>query len=227
MMSQADHDRLHAAVLAAEQKTSGEIFCVAAHASGAYAEIPFAYGAAAALLAPPIALALGLRPFALVALLQNGWTVAEAGATHAAVMTTLMGYAIVQALLFAVVGGLVSLPALRHALTPGFIKRTHVHLRAMEQFTHRLHASKAETVVVIYASLAERRVEIVADEDIHAKVGEAFWDSAIKAATTKIRAGDTAGGLIAAVEMCGQALAEHFPSDGSARVEATNDVTEV
>jgi putative membrane protein len=65
--------------------------------------------------------------------------------------------------------------------------------------------------VLIFASLAERRVQIIGDEDIHAKVGDAVWEAAIAAALSHIKAGDTAGGLIAAVKLCGDALAEHFP----------------
>ena len=34
MYSKADHDRIHDAIVAAEQRTSGEIFCVVAEESG-------------------------------------------------------------------------------------------------------------------------------------------------------------------------------------------------
>jgi len=59
---------------------------------------------------------------------------------------------------------------------PGAVKHTHVHARAVEQFAHRLHNTDGATGVLIFASLAERRVEIIADEDIHAKVGDPVWD---------------------------------------------------
>jgi putative membrane protein len=213
MLSQADHDRIHAAIDAAQARTSGEISCVVARESSKYQEVPLAWAAAVALVAPPLALAFGLRPFVIVDLLQNGWTLTQAGALHGAVMTSLVAYAAVQAVLFALVAGLASIAPIRRMLTPGFIAREHVHARAMEQFAHRLHRSTASTGVLIYASLAERRVEIVADEAIHQKVDEGAWDRAVAAAIARIKAGDVAGGLIAAVEACGGELATHFPGE--------------
>ncbi len=215
MLSAADHDRIHDAIAAVEARTSGEVTCVVAQESSRYREVPLAWAAAVALIAPPIALALGVRPFAVIALAQNGWTEADVGSAHAAVMTALVGYALVQAVLFALAGGLVSIGPVRRILTPGFVARGHVHARAMEQFAHRMHRSKAATGVLIYASLAERRVEVVADAAIHKKVGEGAWKQAVVSAVGLIRQGDVAGGLVAAVEVCGEALARHFPDDGA------------
>jgi putative membrane protein len=215
MLSAADHDRIHDAIAAVEARTSGEVTCVVAQESSRYREVPLAWAAAVALVAPPLALALGVRPFAVIALAENGWTAADVGSTQVAVMTALVGYALVQAVLFALVGALVSIGPVRRALTPGFVSRGHVHARAMEQFAHRLHRSKAATGVLIYASLAERRVEVIADVAIHKKVGEVVWRQAVAAAVGPIRHGDVAGGLVAAVQVCGEALARHFPDDGA------------
>jgi len=99
--------------------------------------------------------------------------------------------------------------------------------RALEQFAHRRHVSGAPASVLIYASTAERQVEIVADEAIHAQTGDGVWNDAIKAALVKIRAGDPAGGLIAAIEQCGAALAQHFPAAGAANPEPADDLKEV
>jgi putative membrane protein len=227
MLSPADHERLHQALAKAEAATSGEIFCIVAKESAAYREIPPAWAAIVALLAPLLALTFGLRPSMLLAPLQGGWTAAHAGMIEAATMAAVVAYAVAQVILFVAVLGLVSIPPVRRLLTPGFVKKAHVHERALEQFTHRRHAARAPTGVLIYASSAERCIEIVADEDIHEQVGEAYWAAAIKAATARIRAGDPAGGLITAVEMCGKALADNFPADGAARPAATDDITEV
>ena len=80
---------------------------------------------------------------------------------------------------------------------------------------------------MIYASGTERRIEIIADEDIHEKVGEAYWTSVLQAATARLRAGDAVGGLIVAVEMCGKALADNFPNKGGPRAAETDDLSEV
>lgn len=220
MMTPADHQRVAAAIAEAEATTSGEIFCVVSAASAKYRETALAAAAAVALLGPPLALLLGLRPAGLIQavliVVQSGWTVEQAGAVNTMVTSALVGYAALQALLFGAAAALVSIPAVRQALTPARLKREHVHARAMEQFTHRLHATAASTGVLIYVSIAERMVQVIADEDIHAKVASGLWDQAVKAATGPIAKGDVAGGLIGAIRLCGQALAEHFPAEGAA-----------
>jgi putative membrane protein len=225
MLSKADHDQIRAAIGQAEQRTSGEIFCVVAHESGHYHEIAFAWAAAVALLAPPLSLVLGLRPSffmaAILTFMENGWVLSHVGSLNAAVASALVGYAAIQAALFVIVLSLLNLAPLRRALTPGALKKAHVHAKAMEQFAHRLHATRAATGILIFASLAERRVEIVADEAIHAQVAAQTWDRAVSAALGPIRAGQTARGLIAAIEICGAALAEHCPPDGT--IDSSND----
>jgi putative membrane protein len=226
VLTATDHQRIDAAIAEAEARTSGEIYCVVAAESSHYREVALAWAAAVALLAPPLALALGLRPFALVALLQNGWTVAEDAATRAAVMTTLVGYAVAQAILFALVAGLAAWPPIRRAITPRFVKRDHVHARAMEQFVHRRHHSSAAAEVLIYVSLAEHQVEIVTDEAIHAKVDQNAWDRAVAGAVAEVRRGDVVDGLIAAIAACGGELARHFPRLGEA-TPVGDSVTEI
>jgi putative membrane protein len=230
MLSKPDHDRIHAAIAEAEQRTSGEIFCVVARESGHYREVVFAWAAAVALLAPPLSLVLGLKPSffmaAMLTVLENGWIVAHVGGLNAEVAAALVGYAAVQAALFVIVLAAASLAPVRRLLTPGSLKRAQVHARAMDQFAHRLHATRAATGVLIFASLAERRVEIVADEAIHAKVAAGTWDRAVRAALGSIGAGEAATGLIAAIGICGDALAEHCPSDG-AHDAAIDDVAEI
>lgn len=226
MLTPADHERIHAAIAEAEARTSGELFCVVARQSAAYRETPFAWAAGVALALPPILMLAGFKPRALLTPLEGGWLAAQGGGLGHALTVGLFTYAAFQAALFAVVFVVVFIPAIRLRLTLGFAKREHVHARALEQFAHRRHASRAPTGVLIYASIAERRVEIVADEEIHAKVGEAFWDAAVKAALDRIKAGAAADGLIAAVRLCGDALAEHFPADGPAS-PAKGEVSEI
>jgi len=225
MYTKADHDRIHDAILAAEQRTSGEIFCIAAQESGKYPEVSFAWAALVTLLAPPAALLLGVQPTILATAVErlenNGWTAGHVGALSA----SLIGYALMQIVLFAVAFMLFSIPAIRRLLTPNRLKTSHVHAKAMEQFAHRLHSTSGRTGVLIFASLAERRVQVIADEDIHAKVGDAAWHKAVQAALDQIKTGDIAGGLIAAVNICGGVLAQHFPPDGTG--PAAGDVAEI
>ena len=137
----------------------------------------------------------------------------------------LIGYAIVQVILVGLALSLFSIPPVRRLVTPRPQNTAHVHAKAVEQFAHLLHSTAGRTAVLIFASLAERRVQIIADEDIHAKVGDIVWERAVKAALSQIKTGDVAGGLIAAVNICGDALAEHFPPDVSG--PGAGDVAEI
>jgi putative membrane protein len=224
MLSKADHERVHDAILEAEKTTRGEIFCVVARESSPYREVPFAWAAMVALIVPPLALLAGVGPLERV--LGVDWSGAQAtGAPD--LIPVLIVYAAVQAVLFAATLVIAAIPSVRRVLTPGSVATRRVHARALEQFAHRLHATEAETGVLIYASLAERRVQIIADEAIHARAGEVAWDAAVAAAVGPIKHGDVAGGLIAAIQACGAALAEHCPPIGERATPANGDVVEI
>jgi putative membrane protein len=227
MLSAAEHQRVHEAILAAEAKTAGDIACIVARESASYREVPIAWAAIAAVAAPPILLLLGLRPAAAVAWIEGGWLVPVTGGVDEALTIGAVAYAAAQALIFAVVLAIVAIPAVRRAFSPGFVKHAHVHARAMELYAHRRHVSAAPASILIYASMAERRVEIIASDDIHAKCGEAPWQEAVAAAAAELKKGAAAAGLIAAINRCTTALAAHYPPDGKPRTPDPDDVTEV
>ncbi len=211
MLNDADRARVTQAVAQAEASTSGEIVCVIARRVSSYPEIPLAWAAAATVAIPPLALAVGLDPLAL-AHAAGGWTAGHSGALRTALAVTLGSYALAQALLFAVAAGLVAIPAVRRALTPAGVKRRRVQSAALAQLAAAtLAAGTTRAAVVIFASQEDRIVEVVASEAIHAKAGADVWDRAVAAAVDDLRRGAPADGFIAAVALCGAALAEHFP----------------
>ncbi|MBC6981089.1 TPM domain-containing protein [Caulobacter sp. 17J80-11] len=210
-ISNADHARVDAAIAEAEANTSGEIICVIAREVSDYREVPLAWAAVAALLAP-----LALVPFGFdlgwLRGLDGGWTAAHLSATDAAVGAALTAYALVQAAVFVLVLLIASLPPVRRFLTPRSLKRQRVHKAAMEQFLAKgMHLTAGRTGVLIFASMADHHVEIVADEGIHAKVGAEHWGDAVAALVRQVKAGRPADGFVEAIGMCGKVLAEHFP----------------
>jgi len=70
------------------------------------------------------------------------------------------------------------------------------------------------TGVLIFASLKDRQVEIVADKAIHDAVGDKVWDAACAALVNGMKRRDPGEGFVKAIGMCGDALAQHFPSTG-------------
>lgn len=82
-----------------------------------------------------------------------------------------------------------------------------VSRRAKEVFFDRgIARTKARDGVLIFASLLERQVVVLADEGVRSKVKPEAWDAAIAALTEKASAGRTADGLVAAIQEAAKAL---------------------
>ncbi|HXW27617.1 MAG TPA: TPM domain-containing protein [Xanthobacteraceae bacterium] len=189
-LTRADHDAVSAAIHAAEQRTSGQIVCVLAHASSDYAYVPWLWASALALLAPwPL---ISFTP----------WSVQR--------------IYLIQLAVFIVAGLILSLTPLRLALVPRAVRRARAHRAAVEQFVvRRVAHTKNRTGVLIFVSLAERYARIIADDAIAQKVPNAEWQAAIDALIGQMRDGRIAQGFIAAIERCGAVLAAHAPPDGA------------
>ncbi|MHB8285150.1 MAG: TPM domain-containing protein [Caulobacteraceae bacterium] len=222
MLSQADHRKIDQAVRTAEARTSGEIVCILADEVSNYREVPLAIAAGVALLAPLVALMLGHHPW-LGWPGSSDWITSQTDAVNAAINGALQGYGLFQVVLFAVVAGVVAWPPLRRILTPGTLKQHRVHRAAMQQFLATgLHANPGRTGVVIFAAQKDRRVELLADDAIHAAVGDIAWNAAVKAVQDGMRRNDPTAGFIQAVDICGDALAAHFPA-GVAHADTRSD----
>ena len=92
--------------------------------------------------------------------------------------------------------------------------------RALDIFSHlRVWDTAHNNGVLIYLLLADRKVEIVADRGIDAKVGAAGWEKICKAMETDFKAGNFAGGVIRGIEAVSRQLAAHFPAHRGDRNE--------
>ena len=212
-LNPADLAAIEAAVRQAEARTTGEIYCIVAEEASHYLETPLAWAAGVALLAPALLLLGGVH--VSVPDLFGDWSAAQVGElAEAAARRALMGAILLQAALFAVVGIVVALRPIRLALTPTGVKRHSVRRRAAELFlTKNLHMTRARTGVLIFVSLAERMAELIADEGIASHVEPHVWDRAMAALSEGLKRGEPGSGFAAAVGLCGDVLAERFPSD--------------
>ncbi len=211
LLSQQDHERVRAAVEAAEARTSGEIVCVLARECSDYWEVPLAWAIGVALVVPAAALVLGLRP-AMIGALTGGWTAVHAAAADAAVGQALLTYVVLQAALFVVTALVVSIRPVRRALTPTPLQRERVHRRAMEQFMSRAyHLTPGDTGVLVFASLVERQAIVIADEGVASKVGSDAWSGVVSALTAGMKANDPARGFADAIGKAADILTVHCP----------------
>jgi putative membrane protein len=206
------HKRIVAAIDAIDEKSDGEVYCLIAPESSNYREVPLAWAAIVALLVPPLALLLGFDPEALLHLSQ-GWTAGQSSLIRQEMIWGLSNYAVGQAALFALVALVVSIPAVRRLLTPRFLKAHRVQQKARDHFiSSGIHLAPDQPHVLLYLSLAERRVEILADEAIHAIEGQKLWDEARGILIAGMAGPDPATGIVRAIELIGAPLIQHFPA---------------
>jgi putative membrane protein len=202
MISDVDKRRIAEAIRAAEEKTAGEIYCVIAKACGDYRLVPIAWAALVALAVPLPLIYLTARPAGIIYLLQ-------------------LAAFIVAALVL-------SLPMIRFRIVPKRRMWGRVHAEAMHQFLAQgIHLTEHRTGVLIFASVAERYAEIVADSGINAKVQPEVWSKAVAAMISAIKDGRPGDGFVAAVELCGEQLARHFPPGALNPDELPNKVVEI
>ena len=65
--------------------------------------------------------------------------------------------------------------------------------------------------VLIYVQLVDRRIEIVADRGIAARVKQPEWDAVCRAMERAFKAGEYEAGALAAIQAVTAILAQHFP----------------
>jgi putative membrane protein len=207
MLSRADHQKISAAIEGIEKRTSGDIYCIVAHEASNYREVPLAWASIVAFVIPVLVLGAGTKIFPLLKSLE-GWSAIPArDLSH-----WMLVWVLLQALLFALVGLAASIPVVRRFLTPHFLKRHRVGALARQHFISTgLHLESHQPHVVIFVSLAERIVEVLADPAIHKLAGEAVWHQARDAIVVGMRTLDPSDGLVRAIEIAGATLIEHFP----------------
>jgi putative membrane protein len=226
MLSDSDKARISAAITEAENETSGEIFCVVAKEVSLYREVPLLWAAVAAFIVPPLLVLAGLHRLALASIFSS-WTDESARAMEGLILRALSTYGLVQAGIFLCVTLIVALPGVRRVFTPGALRHHRVLQTARRHFVAAgAKLTDAEPHILIFASLADRRVELVAHDAIHQAVGEGPWNAAVAAVVSGMKAGRPADGIVKAVEICGAALAQHFPPDGPAKNHLPNTVLE-
>jgi uncharacterized membrane protein len=100
----------------------------------------------------------------------------------------------------------------------------HARRRAVECFG-RLHVWDTEhnSGVLVYVLLADRRVEIVADRGIHARVGAAAWEAICGEMQQEFARGQFERGAVIGIRAISDLLAEHFPAAEGARTNELPD----
>jgi putative membrane protein len=187
-LSEQDRARVEAAVRAAEARTSGEIVVSVVDASDAYPHVPLA-GAIIGLLTALLAWLLSpaaWQPLPVAASLLGG---------------LVLGFTLAQ-----------WVRPIKRFLLGSRVAETEVYQRALQGFVESgVAETRDRTGILIFVSLLERRVQVIADAGIHRQVADRTWDEVVGLTLDGIRRGSLADGLCAAVARCGELLAREFP----------------
>jgi putative membrane protein len=200
----ADRQKITAAIHAAEQNTSGEFVAVVARASDHYIAGALLWAGGLALLLPGVLLFLPLQ-LRFVHIYQ----------LHILLFIGL-------SLLFEFV------PSLHMALVPRPVKHHRASQLAHAQFFEQgVHLTREHSGVLFFVSLAERYVEVVADKGIHEKMGEAHWRQVVDTFLKNVGQGAVTEGFVAAITACGAAMAEHYPAKSGDSDELSDGLIEI
>lgn len=186
-LSKTENERIAAAIRQAELKSSGELVTVIAGTADTYRYIQLLWPALIALALPVI-----LVTFAPA--LSVIWVVGA------------------QLGLFLFLQLILLIPSVKMLAIPNSVKRRRAGRLAREQFFEQgLHLTRGRTGILIFVSVAEHYVEVIADEGINTKVPPGTWDDAVDGFIADVRAGRVAEGFLAVIKIVGDQLAAHFP----------------
>lgn len=187
-LSREEQEELVKCVMDVEKKTSGEIVPVIASSSYDYPRASHLGG-----------LLLGVLASVCIAMLlgrEDMWVFLS---------LFLASYLLFSKLLSAI-------PELKMPFITKREMREEVEEAALTAFhVHGLHCTRDLTGIIIYVSVYERQVQILADRGINEKVDPAVWDEVVAEITKGIKAGKPGEAICQGVRRCGELITEHFP----------------
>ena len=93
-------------------------------------------------------------------------------------------------------------------------KTSQVNHKAFFEFhRNQLTNTQGRTGILIYLSLLEHQVIVLADHAIDQKVGKNYWDKIVSDLIIEIKNKKLVTGLNQAITNCGEQLAIHFPAE--------------
>jgi putative membrane protein len=194
MIHTLTHDeraRIDAAKTAVEQRTAAEFSVVVTQVSDRYPLFGFVWAALGALVVTGVA-----------ALIWPDLDIVDA-------LTIQVPALIALALLF-------DWMPVRLRLVPKHTKNAHARQLAHREFAaHIIGGGAHRNRILLFVSLGERYVEILADRGTHALVPEGTWDKIVAEFVSAVRAGRVADGILGAIAACGKVLETHHPKTGA------------
>ena len=190
--TQSELDRITEAVRAAESKTSGEIVPYFVQSSDEY---PIAHWRGGVLLA-----AVAMLASLVVQTMSRTWLPYG--------MLEMSGTTIASFLLGVFLSRMV--PSFKRMMLGHTMIEQRVSQRATLAFvSEEVFRTRERTGILMFLSFFERKVVILGDSGINAKVTQSDWDGIVHSLVANIRQGKTVDGLVEAIRQCGELLQHH------------------
>lgn len=114
---------------------------------------------------------------------------------------------------------------IKRLLTHRFQEEEQAFKRAkIEFYENCAHLTERREGILIFVSLLERKVVVLADQRISDKLPENTWEAVVNHVVAGVRQGDLAGGLEEGIATCASVLAEHFPKTPTDKDELSNEL---
>ena len=88
-----------------------------------------------------------------------------------------------------------------------------------------MHRTRHRNGVLIYLSVADRKLAVIGDEGIDRRVPANFWNDVLGLLKLHLAAGRPADGLVEAVHTVGEKLSALFPREANDQDELPNDIS--
>lgn len=98
--------------------------------------------------------------------------------------------------------------------------------RAQKVFTKlKMHETNEHNGVLIYMAVISRKIAVIGDSGIHAKLGSEFWNKVVARLIEQFHANKKADALAACILECGEQLGKYFPRSDDDKNELTNNIS--
>jgi len=187
----AEHNRIDAAIAEIGPSTAADLQVVVTRVSDRYSLYPVAWAAIGALVLGGLVSLLGPDIASRTMIAIQLWFLM--------VMTLVLGW----------------LP-IRLRIVPEHVKHAHARQLAHREFNaHAMANPQQRHRILLFVSLGERYVEIVADHETYALAPAGAWNKIVDQFLTTVKAGRVADGILDAIAASGTILKTHHPASSA------------
>ncbi len=187
-MTREEHQLIHGAIAEVERGTAADLDLVVVRVSDRYSLYPLVWAALAALAATVIAV------------------LARPAISARAALAFQFAILIIATLVFDFI-------PIRLCLVPARAKRAHARQLAHREFAAQYaRGGPPRKHILLFVSLGERYVEILADHETYAAAGPDVWQKTVSNFVSAVQSDRLAYGILTAIHACGAILCTHHPA---------------